>query len=171
MTTLFVIVDKHNNLINSKTTSPTLQESSINGASYSLGKERPLNNSISIQNKIRPQESIKLNTFTELPKDVEGCVCYFYLSKVDETRRKYIMTEIFAQIAYISINGKMQKFNLVNFKDNLFYNYSNGDYTLRVEFKNKIKTDSENFSIKGVMMLFKAQKMLIKKNIIGECGC
>jgi len=81
------------------------------------------------------------------------------------------MSEAFAQIAYVSINGKMQRFNLVDFKDKVFYIYSNGNYTLRVEFKVNIRNDAENFKVIGVLKIFKAQKLLIKKNIFGECNC
>ncbi len=124
-----------------------------------------------MQDKIGLRDSIQLNTFTKLPNDIEGCVCYFYLSRLDEIKRKYIMSEAFAQIAYVSINGKMQRFNLVNFKDKAFYIYSNGNYILRVEFKVNIKSDDENFKVIGVLKIFKAQKLLIKKNILGECSC
>ncbi|MDB5156164.1 MAG: hypothetical protein JWR50_871 [Mucilaginibacter sp.] len=128
-----------------------------------------INNGEAIQIK----DSIRLNRFTQLPNDVQGCVCYFFLSKTDEIKKKYIMTEIFAQIAYVSINNKIQKFNLINFKDKVFYTYSNSDktYTLRVEFKNKIKKDAEDFNVVGVLIIYKGQKVIIKRDIVGECGC
>jgi len=84
------------------------------------------------------------------------------------------MTEIFAHFAYVSINGKMRKFNLVDFKDNVFYIYSNGNYMLRVEIKvkiNKIMNDNKNFKIIGVLKIFEAQELLIIKNIFGEYSC
>lgn len=173
MATLSVIANDHNNFNNNNLINTPVQESSIKGpiSNQHLDDMRTLNNNIPIQSKIQLPENVKLNTFTQLPKDVEGCACYFYLSKSDEDKGKYIMTEIYAQTAYISINGKMQEFDLVNFKDKVFFVYSNGNYTLRVEFKNKIKSESENFSVNGVLMIFKAKKMLIKRNIIGGCSC
>ena len=83
------------------------------------------------------------------------------------------MAENNADPAYISINGKMQKFKLVKFKNDLFYLYSNGTYTLKVEFKKKfnIQNDGEDFDVNGVLMLYKAKKLLIKKAIIGGCSC
>jgi|GEM_PF-2303328 len=168
-TILFIPAYKHDNCIRIATA--TTSGSFINEAHHCLIKKQPSNNAIPIQHKFGLQDSIKLKTFTKLPDDVEGCVCYFYLSKSDETKRKYIMTEILAEIAYIFINGKMQRFYLVAFKDGVFYNYSNGNYKLRVEFKKTIKTDSEVFRIIGVLKIFKAQKLLIKKNILGECSC
>lgn len=142
---------------------PRLSPSIIETNHQMVPKQQPNNSKI--------QDSIKLNTFTRLPSDIEGCACYFYLSKSDERKKEYIMSEIFAQIAYISINGKMLRFNLVNFKSNVFYIYSNGTYTLRVEFTNKIPSDEENFDVKGVIMILKGQKLLIKRNIIGGCSC
>lgn len=164
-----MIVYKHDNFNHRR--SATEQGSRIKEATHCLSKKQPSNNFFLIENKIGLQDSIKLNTFTKLPNDVEGCVCYFYLSRLDEAKSKYIMTEIFAQIAYVSINGKMQKFKLVNFKDKAFYIYSNGDYTLRVEFKVRAKKDDEDFKVIGVLKMYKAQKLLVKKNIFGECGC
>ena len=143
----------------------------IKEASDYFIKKQPSNKAILIQDKMGLQDSIKLNTFTKLPNDVEGCVCYFYLSRLDETKRRYIMSEAFAQIAYVSINGKMQRFKLVDFKDKVFYVYTNGNYILRVEFKVNIKNDDENFKVIGVLKIFKAKKLLIKKNIFGECAC
>src|ERR1700743_1796167 len=87
-----------------------------------------------LHNISKVQENVQLNTFTKLPKDIQGCACYFYLSKSDENKSRYIMAENNADPAYISINGKMQKFKLVKFKNDLFYLYSNGTYTLKVEF-------------------------------------
>ena len=166
--TLFTTIGKYKNFVNSKestvkevATVPKRQHCNLN--------KMGLISVIAIQNNA--SDSIKLNTFTELPNDIQGCACYFYLSKSDEAKQKYIMAEIFAQVGYISINGKMQKFNLIHFKDRLFYIYSNGTYILRVDFKNKIKNDSEDFRIRGTLTVFKGQKILVKKSIIGECAC
>src|SRR6185312_15601153 len=158
---LFMSADKRDNFNRIRTT--TESGSLKKEVSHRSLKKQPLHNAILIQGKIGLQDSVKLNTFTKLPNDVEGCVCYFYLSRLDEIKRKYIMSEAFAQIAYVSINGKMQRFNLVDFKDKVFYIYSNGNYTLRVEFKVNIRNDAENFKVIGVLKIFKAQKLLIKK--------
>jgi len=126
---------------------------------------------ISEQDKVQGKDSVKLNIFTQLPADVQGCTCNFYLSRTGKLKKQYIMTEIFAQIAYISINGKVQKFNLVAFKDKVFYHYSNGTYLLNIEFKNHVNKNSENFTVAGTLTLLRGHKVLDKRNIIGDCGC
>ncbi len=112
-----------------------------------------------------------LYTFTKIPKDVEGCVCYFYLTKADERKNVYIMVENFAQEGYVSINGKIQKFNFISFRDMNYYFYSNGVYNLKVEFKNKVRPESEDFRVTGVITLLKGKIVLAKINFIGECAC
>lgn len=115
---------------------------------------------------------ISLNTFTNLPDEIQGCACYFYLTKRDEKRGEYIFVNDFAQISYISINGKLEKFNLINHSDNDdIFLYSNGLYLLKIELLDKKGDGNEGFSTKGVLTLKKGKDTLLKKNFIGDCGC
>ncbi|MGN6641173.1 MAG: hypothetical protein ACTHJ8_19835 [Mucilaginibacter sp.] len=115
--------------------------------------------------------TVKLCTFTAIPDDIAGCVCYFYLTKADEKKRVYIMVENFAEEGYVSINDKIQKFHLVSFKDMNYYFYSNGAFNLKVEIKNKVPREGEDFRVTGVITLLKGKVILAKRNFIGECAC
>ncbi|WP_158800617.1 hypothetical protein [Pedobacter sp. L105] len=114
---------------------------------------------------------VKLGTFTDLPRDIDGCVCFFYLSKLDEKKGKYIFVNNFAKTGYVLLNRKLEKFDLIDYKDKVFYLYSNGVYNLKINFETKKNISEENFSIKGDLTLLKNGSLLIKKNFIGQCGC
>jgi hypothetical protein len=116
--------------------------------------------------------SINLSTFTDLPKEIEGCACYFYLAKGDEKKERYIFVNDFAETAYISISGKLTRFNLISHsEDNNIFLYSNDKYILKVELLNKKGDGNEGFTVKGALTLKKRKNILIKKNFIGNCGC
>jgi hypothetical protein len=134
-------------------------------------QKQPLHNiTIAVDNNDR-KDSIILNRFTILPKEIDGCTCYFYLSKKDEEEKKYIFAEDFATPGYASINGKMEKFDLVSFKNNTFYIYSNHIYTLRIDFKKKVDTGSEAFNVEGLLTLTHNNIVIVQKHVIGFYGC
>jgi hypothetical protein len=108
--------------------------------------------------------------FTKLPNDIQGCACYFYLSKSDKRQKRYIMADIW-QIAYFVVDGQMQKLKLVSFKDKKLYIYSDGNYSLHVKFTNRILADEENFKIEGYLLLYKGKKLVDKESVIGESEC
>ncbi|MDB5130334.1 MAG: hypothetical protein JWR02_83 [Mucilaginibacter sp.] len=124
-----------------------------------------------IKKRVAKDTYVKLHTFTTIPNDIQGCVGYFYLTRSDEKKNVYIMVENFASEGYVSINGKMEKFNLVTFKDMDYYLYSNGVYNLKVEFKFKILPKGEDFRVNGVITLLKGKQFIVKVNFIGECSC
>mgnify|MGYP003577264278 CR=1 FL=1 len=112
-----------------------------------------------------------LNTFKDLPKEIDGCGCYFYLSKNDEKEAKYIFVNDFADAAFVSINKKLEKFKLKEHKDDSnTYFYFNADYDLIIEITKRYNGGDETSLVEGVIILTKG-KNSIKNNFIGSCGC
>ena len=121
---------------------------------------------------IKKGVKIKLTLFTRTPKEIDGCACYFYLTLNQQKEEKYIFVNDFAQFAFVSINGNIQKFKLkehnMNSKN---YLYHNGIYNLKVVII-KSKTGKAEESIEqGTITLLKGESILDEKNFIGTCGC
>jgi hypothetical protein len=115
---------------------------------------------------------ISLDIFSDLPKEIEGCGCYFYLSKKDKKEEKYIFMNDFAKIAFVSINGKMEKFTLKEYQTGSnIYLYSNGTYDLRTKITKKESDGAEGFNEEGVLTLMKGSITVVEKSFIGSCGC
>lgn len=112
-----------------------------------------------------------LNTFTNIPNEIDGCSCYFYESKNDENNEKYILVNDFANIAFVSINGSLERFLLKNHVDNSnIYTYENGNFILEIFLIQKEYQNNEASSVKGYIKLSRG-KTIVKKEYIGSCGC
>lgn len=114
---------------------------------------------------------LDLTTFQKIPDEIDGCGCYFFLSKNDEAQNRYLMVNDFANIAFISINNKLEKFLLKEHKENSkSYLYSNANYIMKVEITEKTDGGEESSSVKGVITITKGEEE-IKEYFIGSCGC
>lgn len=124
------------------------------------------------QNKVTPV--VKINTFTQIPKEIDGCGCYFFLSKKDKNLNRYIAVNDFAQFAFIKIGSNVEKFKLVrNFTVGKIdvYLYSQGASQLKIEIKTKTQTGPESNSITGTMTIETPNNPKKVVDIIGDTGC
>ena len=62
------------------------------------------------QKDIKAVKQINIETFTIIPKDIDGAGCEFFLSSSDKKKSNYIFVNDFADLAYMRINGKIEKF-------------------------------------------------------------
>ena len=140
----------------------------------SLKSNKQVDSNLKVQQEFTSKKDsidFNLNTFTTIPNEIDGCGCYFYLSKKDEKNEKFIFVNDFANIAFISINNKLLKFVLKEHKEaQNIYIYSNGNYVLKVDITEKENEENETSKIKGIIILSKG-KNIIKKEFIGSCGC
>lgn len=112
-----------------------------------------------------------LDSFSNIPEEIDGCACYFYLSAQDEKMEKYIFISDFANTAFISIKKRVEKFELREHKENSrIYLYSNGEYSLKVEIAKKENGASETSVMEGSISLSKGNN-IIRKDFVGACGC
>jgi len=126
------------------------------------------------KNAEQPKEAVKvsLDAFSDLPKEIEGCSCYFYLSKKDKKEEKNIFVNDFAKTAFVSINGKVEKFILKEHQEGSnIYLYSNGAYDLKTKITKKESDGAEGAIEEGILTLMKGSDILFEKNFIGSCSC
>ena len=77
---------------------------------------------------IEQKDSLIVGTFSKIPAEIDGCSCYFFLSEKDKKNEQYVCVNDFGNLAFISLNGKLEKFEMT-FSDNTkkegIYSYSN----------------------------------------------
>jgi hypothetical protein len=123
------------------------------------------------QTNDKQQAEISLDTFTTIPKEIDGCSCYFYLSETDKNANKYIFVNDFAKIAFVTVNGKLEKFEIKEHKKNSkIYLYSNKSFDLKVEITKEEPGGEEASNMEGSITITKQGAKLIK-NFVGSCGC
>jgi hypothetical protein len=114
------------------------------------------------------KESNIIETFNNIPIEIEGPACYFYLSEQDRNEGKYLFVNDFAEYGYMKINGQITKFSLVKFKEkdqsNSYYLYTNKEDTVHIEIM------SNDSLLKGIIY-FRNAKEVKKIKCIGECSC
>lgn len=118
------------------------------------------------------QGNIELEVFTTLPKEIDGCGCYFFLTAKDKQEGKYICVNNFANLAFLSVNGKLERFEITEHKENSNnYLYSNKTFTLKIEIIKKESGGEETSNIEGVITIKSKEGRELRKIFIGFCGC
>lgn len=62
-------------------------------------------------------DSLKVETFTEYPSEIDGCSCDYYINQNDMNNNRLIMVNDFGQNAYLKINGKMETLLLTSYSE------------------------------------------------------
>lgn len=119
--------------------------------------------------KVDTTKEIHLESFSDFPEEIDGCSCYFSISKDELKNRNYIFINDFGNIAFIKIDGNLIRFELTN-HDNDIYIYNYNDYTMKVEIIKRKFIDSELELEKGIITI-DTPKGELKQKFIGECGC
>lgn len=111
-------------------------------------------------------KEIHLESFSDFPEEIDGCSCYFSISKNEFKKRNYIFVDDFGDIAFIKIDGKLMRFELTsNYDDTYIYKYK--DYTLKLEILKRKFIESELELEKGIITV-NTPKGIIKQKFIGE---
>ncbi|WP_243347793.1 hypothetical protein [Parabacteroides sp. FAFU027] len=128
----------------------------------------PKANNISVNNKLG---QFSVDTFTKLPKEMEeGGGCFFSLSKKDMDKEVYICVNNLANSAYVSINNKLEMFNLISHdkQNNNFY-YTKNKLRLTIKVKKKKYIGDEATQMEGIIIVENDQCKIVKR-FIGICG-
>ncbi|WP_242921548.1 hypothetical protein [Pontibacter liquoris] len=117
---------------------------------------------------------INIDTFSEFPPEIEGCLCSFSNSKNDFESRKYIYVDDYQGNAFISINGDLKKFILSNSQkvsdEHYITTWTSEGYEVILDYK-QVGQEEETWQQKGTMRVkAKGAKELVKE-LYGECGC
>ncbi len=127
--------------------------------------------------QVSPKTSDQLNieSFSELPDEIDGCSCYFSNDSNDFKSEKYIYVNDFADISFMKINGEMVKFKLTKYSkiDSLTSeaHATEGEYELTLRITKGIETGEETQLQTGTLILKTKQGKKIVKSFYGECGC
>ncbi len=114
-------------------------------------------------------DSICLETFSELPDEIDGCACLFFLSENDKDANEYICVNNFANLAFMKLKGRILSLELIKYEDNV-YMYQGEEFILRIEVTGKVSAEYESSYIEGVIIV--SHKGNIKRvKFIGTCSC
>lgn len=120
----------------------------------------------------KQQESqINVGVFSSIPKEIDGCACYFYMTEQDKKQEKYVCVNDFASIAFVYVNGRLQKFILKEHKktDNSYF-YSNEEFNLEIHITKKNDAGDEGSDVSGTITVSNKSQN-ITKDFVGNCGC
>lgn len=120
-----------------------------------------------------------LNSFNNIPPEIDGCSCYFSDTEEKFKQREYIFAAEFDSAGFISIDNKLVKLNLVSTtrKQGEFGNYDHTDvygtdqYKVTIDIKYKKTTGEETWWNKGTITIENKDGQKIINKCVGECGC
>jgi len=122
------------------------------------------------QSKLNLDTILRIDTFKDIPDEIDGCACYYFLSKRDETTKTYLFVNDFGRIAFIALNGSIERFDLVDSETKDFFTYRNGPYFLSIKIEKKEEKGDELTSMEGVLTLSFGGRRVVKQ-FVGSCGC
>jgi hypothetical protein len=120
---------------------------------------------------IMDSTDIYLETFTDIPQEIDGCACYFFASQENREKSEYIFVNDWALLAFVKINGQLVKFELQEYDEKrMIYYYTHHTDKMRVEITKKIEENYESVVVEGVIRI-DTEKWHLQQKFIGDCGC
>lgn len=129
---------------------------------------------------VENSKHLLLNTFKNIPKEIDGCSCLFSETDQKFKKREYLFAAGFDSTAYIVINEKLSKFKLITSgrEPNTFGDhdhvdiYQNDQFKLTVDIKYKRSSGDEVWQNEGIIILeSKDGELKTTTKFVGECGC
>jgi hypothetical protein len=128
------------------------------------------------------QSVISLDSFTDIPPEIEGCSCYFSESEEKHNLHEYIFVADFDSTAFISVDSRLLKLKLVSTgrEPMTFGDYDHKDsyesdkYKITVDIKYKDSPKEEGDEVwlnTGTITIEDKDGRGKKMNFYGACGC
>ena len=123
---------------------------------------------------------IKLTAFTEIPHELQGCICYFSKTEKDLDARNYVFVSDLEANAFVALNGKLTQLKLLKTsqQQNRFGNYdykniyTNDSLQITVDIKYKATiVAEESWSNTGTITVKHENGETTTQSFEGECGC
>lgn len=126
------------------------------------------------ESELSKNTGIVIDTFSDLPPEIEGCSCLFSNNKNDFESGKYIYADDYQGNAFISINGEMKRFTLGNshkVSDKHFTRtWISEDFDVTLKYK-QVGEIEETWQQKGTIKIKSKTGTEVAKEFYGECGC
>lgn len=120
-------------------------------------------------------QTLKIDTFSTLPPEIDGCSCYFSNDSTEFKSGEYIYMNNYDQISFLKINGVLTKFSQTNFKEidslRVKAKYKSDNYQMTIDIKEVIQSGDETWLKIGTIKLTDKKGKTITKTFYGECGC
>ena len=117
--------------------------------------------------------TIRVDTFSTFPLDIDGCSCYFSNDSIEFKRGEYIYINDFAKTSYMKVEGVLTQFKQTEYKQTnkiTVAKFVSIKYEMIIEVIDTKKTAEKNTIKRGTIKLTDG-KITITKKIYGECGC
>ena len=116
-------------------------------------------------------KGFQITTFDNIPKDIDGGSCCFYMSLKDKNKHHYVIVNNLADLAYIAINKKVIRFNLIKEQKGKHFVYRSKDYNLNIDIIKKThdSMSDESYSFIGYMTITDHHGNHQKIKIYGDC--
>ena len=115
-----------------------------------------------------------LTSFTEFPEEIEGCSCYFSLTKNAFLDHQFIYAgKMQDSVGYIKKHGdwvRLKQFPVENETDSLYINAENDSLQIRI-YGIKDSAAYETTQYKGDIIIDSNGKEIFSGGVYGECGC
>jgi len=129
--------------------------------------------------KIATVTKLYLDSFKELPNDIEGCSCYFFKDEEASKNKEYLFANSYDSIAYVSVDKKLVRLKLTKttrepntFGDSDYSEtYSNEDFKITIHVKYKKPAGDESWSTEGDLRITRKDGQSFTTTFVGECGC
>lgn len=122
---------------------------------------------------------ISLDNFSEIPKEIEGCACFFSESEERKNKNEYLFVAGFDSTAFISIDNKLLKLRLISTarEPNSYGDYDHTDvyetenYVVTLDIKYLRQEGDEGWLNTGTITIQTkdGRKEFVK--FFGGCGC
>ena len=125
--------------------------------------------------QVSSHESFRIDTFSTIPPEIDGCSCYFANDSSEWKQGHYIYVNDFAKQSFVKLNGVLTKFTLVeeNVIDSLKTRqfFKNDTSELLIESQIIRASGDETWHKTGMFLIQTKSGLQIQKTFFGECGC
>lgn len=115
-------------------------------------------------------DSLKVETFTEYPSEIDGGSCDFYINQNDMNNNRLIMVNDLGQNAYLKINGKMETLLLTSYSEKQM-EYANSSFHVTIIVSSTETEQYESATLKGTIRIKNTKGETKSFSFIGQCGC
>ena len=122
---------------------------------------------------------LSIDSFIEVPNDIEGCACYFFKDEEALKKKEYLFTNNYDSIAYVSIDNNPVRLKLTKttresntFGDHDYSEtYNNENFTVTINVKYEKANGDESWRVEGNLRITRKDGQSFTTKFVGECGC